>query len=308
MPDNAAKTDLPDSAKIRQRYITALAVLIGFAIILFFSDWIISVIITNYLPGLRGYTGYVWKGTNAVIGILGAYFIYRILTSIIDLQVRRRPIKGAGELQKLLLRIVFYFIAIFVILTAFGISTSGALAGGAVGGVIIGLAAQTVVTSILSGLLLSTSKTLFPGDIVLLRSSYWGSTDMLVRIIRVNTMYTEALTQNNSKVRFPNPLLLNYTVLTHLSSDTAFEYPLQVSVNSDASASKIKALAAKMIARNLSKMNMQNTEITFLAKSSFINTFTVTLKMNNFLEVNRATDAVNAAFDDAYWAVKSGKA
>ena len=282
-------------------------VLLGFAILLFFSDWIISFVIVNYLPGLRGYIEYLWKGTNALIGILGAYIIYRILISVINLQVRRRPSKGAGEIQKLLLRVVFYFIAIFIILTTFGVSTSGALAGGAVGGVVIGLAAQTIVTSILSGLLLSTSKTLFPGDIVLLKSSYWGSTDTLVRIVRVSTLYTEALTQNNNKMRFPNPLLLNYAVLTHLNSDSTFDYPLQVSINADVSASAVKANAEKAISKELAKLQIPRPEIILLSKSSFISTFTVMLKISDFLAVNKATDVVNMAFDDAYWMAKNSK-
>ena len=118
MTDSTAKTDQPSAGKIRQRYLTALAVLLGFAILLFFSDWIISFVIANYLPGLGGYIEYLWKGTNALIGMLGAYIIYRILVSVIDIQVRRRPSKGAGEIQKLLLRVAFYFLAIFIILTA----------------------------------------------------------------------------------------------------------------------------------------------------------------------------------------------
>ena len=307
LPYVETKADQPDTGKIRQRYLTALAVIVGFAILLFFSDWIISFVITNYLPGLRGYIEYLWKGTNAAIGILGAYIIYRILVSVINLQARRRPAKGAGELQKLLLRIIFYFLAIFIILTAFGVSTSGALAGGAVGGVVIGLAAQTIVTSILSGLLLSTSRTLFPGDVVMLKSSYWGSTDMLVRIIRVNTMYTEALTQNNNKIRFPNPLLLNYTILTHLSSDSTFDYPLQVSINADTSASAVEAIAENAIAKEFAKLKIPKPEIILLSKGSFVSTFTVILKISDFLEVNRATDLVNRAFDDAYWKAKNSK-
>lgn len=307
MPDSTTKIDWAEAGKIRQRYVTALAVLLGFAILLFFSDWIISFVITNYLPGLRGYIEYLWKGMNALIGIFGAYIIYRILVSVIDLQVRKRPSKGAGELQKLLLRIIFYFIAIFVILTAFGISTSGALAGGAIGGVVIGLAAQTIVTSILSGLLISTSRTLFPGDIVLLKSSYWGGTDMLVKVVRVNTMYTEALTQNNNKIRFPNPLLLNYTLLTHLSSDSTFDYPLQVSINADAPASTVKSNAERIITKELARLKIPKPEIVLLSKGSFVSTFTIMLKMSNFFDVNKATDAVNRAFDDAYWKAKSEK-
>ena len=307
MSDSTTKVDQPPVGKIRQRYLTALVALLGFAILLFFSDWVISFVIIHYLPGLGGYIGYLWKGTNALIGILGAYVIYRILISVIDLQVKRRSSKGAGEIQKLLLRVAFYFLAIFIILTAFGVSTSSALAGGAVGGIVIGLAAQTVVTSILSGLLLSTSKTLFPGDIVLLKSSYWGSTDTLVRVIRVNTLYTEALTQNNSKMRFPNPLILNYVVLTHLNSDSTFDYPLQVSINADVSASAVKASAQKAIAKELARLKIPNPEIILLSKSGGTSTFTVMLKISDFLDVNKATDVVNMAFDDAYWEAKRSK-
>jgi small-conductance mechanosensitive channel len=67
--------------------------------------------------------------------------------------------------------VLFYFIVISILLESFGISLSTALAGGAVGGIIIGLAVQTIVTSVLSWFLVSSSRTILPGEVLLIQSS-----------------------------------------------------------------------------------------------------------------------------------------
>lgn len=304
MPDVKSAASKLDTLKIRQRYIIAILVVIALAILLFSADAVVSFIIRYYLPSLDQYISYAWQGSNALIGIVGAYVIYRILASIITIQASKIHARGGGEIQKVVLRVIFIFVAIFVALTAFGISPSGALAGGAVGGVVIGLAAQTTLTSILSGFLLSSSKTLFPGDIVLFKSSYWGSVDIPVKVIRVSTLYTEARTPNGNLVRFPNPLLLNYTILAHLDYGGEFVFPMQVAFNSDVNAAKVGDLASVPIKREFAKMHTKNPEILFSSKASMTNTFTVLITASEFSELNKLMEIVNREFERAYWQLK----
>lgn len=304
MQDSKTASSKVKSMKIQHRYIIAIAVLIVFAFILFSVDAAISFIIRNYFSGLDQYLPYAWDASNALVGILGSYVIYRLFLSIININAAKAHEKGAGEIQKIILRVIFYAVVIFVILTAFGVNPSGALAGGAVGGVIIGLAAQTTLTSILSGFLLSSSKTIIPGDIVILRSSYWGSVDMLVKIIKVNTLYTEALTANGNKMRFPNPLLLNYVVLTHLDNNDQFVYPMQVQLNWDVNASTLVDDAKPRINKAFSKLHVPKPEIIFSSKGNFVTVFTVLIKMTEFSDVNKLMEIVNREFERAYWELK----
>ena len=140
---------------------------------------------------------------------------------------------------------------------------------------------------------------------MILRSSYWGSVDMLVKIIKVNTLYTEALTANGNKMRFPNPLLLNYVVLTHLDNNDQFVYPMQVQLNWDVNASTLVDDAKPRINKAFSKLQACKTGNNILgSKGNFVTVFTVLIKMTEFSDVNKLMEIVNREFERAYWELK----
>ncbi len=298
----------PVTSSVRSRYLTAIAILVIFIIALFSVDAFVSNIITSFFPNLDPYIIYGWEASNALMGIVGSYIIYRILVSVVKIRAAKKKDPASAEVQKLILRVLFSFIAIVITLTSFGVSLSGALAGGAIGGVIIGLAVQTVTTSILSGFLVSTSRTLLPGDTALMKSSYWGGVDLMIKITRVSTLYTEGITQNGNIMKFPNPLLLNYTILTHLREKEGLHlYPLQILLNPDVPAKKLEEKARANMAGEFKKMRLPIPEIVFASKGtqgSQLNSFNVLIRFNDISEINKLAGIVNHAFDDAYWSVK----
>lgn len=289
------------------KYLMALLTLIVFVIALFSVDAIVSYVINHFFPSLAHYIVYAWETSNALIGVLFSYVLYRILLSLVENHSNRRDV-AAVELQKLIVRVIFSFIAVSIILTSFGVSLSGALAGGAIGGVIIGLAVQTITTSILSGFLVSTSRTLLPGDMVLLKSSSWGSIDLLVKITKVSTLYTEAITQNGNTMRFPNPPLLSSTVLTHLNKvDGSHLYPFQVIVNIDVPVAKFESKAKSKIGIEFKKRGFAAPEIVLNSKGTVgvpSNVYSVLVLFNDISEINELANIINHAFDEAYWSAK----
>lgn len=290
-----------------QRYAVAILVAVLFAVFVLFLDRIIVLGIGSnpaYAPDLR----YLVDGSNTVIGIVGAYIIYRIACSVIDRKAHSRSEKGMGELKKIVLRILFFFFVIFIALSSFGVSLSGALAGGAIGGVVIGLAMQTITTSILSGVLVSTSKTILPGDVVLLKSSYWGSVDIPAEIAKVRTIYTEVRTQNGQIMRLPNPLVLNYTLLTHLENETGLSYPLTVVSNADVKGHVLQERVQKELDKLLHGKDEKNPEIHFISRTGATNTYVVMIYVADFLELNGAINTVNRTFEHVYWEMKEEQA
>jgi small-conductance mechanosensitive channel len=289
----------------KHRYAAAIFIVIVFSIAVFVVDMAITFLIEVYFPGLASYTLYIHEISHALVGVFGLYILYRLIASIINLQAARQHEEGEAEAKKLILRVLFFFAAIFIALLSLGISLSGALAGGAIGGVVLGLAAQTVVTGILSGVLVSSSKTLLPGDIVLLKASYWGSVDILIRIVRVNTLYTEAMTQYGNLVRFPNPLVLNYAVITYLKKGDKISFPLQVVINADVSMEQLQKAVERDLNGEFEKRKLQHPEIIFLSRAGATNTFTVSMTLDTFSEINTVMGIVNNAFDRHYWKLKA---
>ncbi len=290
------------------RYLIAIVVVGIFAVVVFSFDHLLFYEVTTYFAAYDSYLSYITAGSNSIVGIVASYVIYRILASAVGSRAgNRRAEIGAVAIKRIMLAILFSFIALFITLTAFGISLTGVLAGSAIGGVVIGLALQTITTSVLSGLLVSVSKTLLPGDVVLMRLSSWGGMDLVVEILHVQTVFTEVRTQNNHMTRIPNTFLLNSVILTHLEGKDGFYYPLTVSLNSDVNGSRLQDIATSAINREFEGRHIQKPEITFLTKVVNTNTYVVTVHVDKFLNLNYYVNAVNRAFDKAYWQLKAAQ-
>ncbi len=290
--------------KIKSRYMMAIALSLIFIAAVFLVNAAVYFIIINYLPWLYFYIAYATQISGAVVGIVGAYIVYRILASIANLYSKQRGDIGSGEAIKLIFRVLFYFVAILIILTALGVSLSGALAGGAIGGIILGLAVQTVATSILSGFLISSSRTIFPGEVIVIQLSAWGSS-VLCKVKKVGHIFTEVTTQNGINVKIPNTALMTSSMFLLLKSGPSYTYTMQVAVNADVPMKDFGKRVDAVLARyNSLKREKLRHEIYLFSKAGGANTYNVVLHFDSFEEVNEIIDAVNNAFDEAYWSLK----
>ncbi|MGD0728578.1 MAG: mechanosensitive ion channel family protein [Candidatus Micrarchaeaceae archaeon] len=288
--------------RIRGRYLLALVLIILFTIALFVADTVAYILIKRFAPSYVSYIPYIVEATRILLGILGAYIVYKILLSVVELRGKQKHDFANTEVIKLFLRVLFWFAVIAIVLTGFGISLSEALAGGAIGGIIIGLAVQTVFTSIISGFLISSGKTLLPGDIVILHSLSWG--DLLCKVVKVNILLTEVITHDNNRVKVPNTLLATSTVFTHLKNSMDYSYPFQVIVNADVSATILEKKANEILKSKFYKLKLKIPRIYLYQKTGTTNVFNAVLSFNSFDDLNGLINLVNTAFDDAYWSIK----
>jgi small-conductance mechanosensitive channel len=303
-----------DSGKSKQqstlihRYITALALMFGFIIIATFLDKTIIYVILKYFPTYSQYALYVYESFNAIFGIVGIYIIYKLLISAVNARERGKTEKSNLEVIKVVLRVLFYFAVISIILYAYrsslNINLGQVLAGGAIGGIIIGLAVQTIATSILSGFLLSSSRTLVADDALIMHSSVWGG-DMLCRVISVNVLFTEVYTQNGNRMKLPNTVLMSNATFTKLRSGDCYSYPIQVVINADVPAAQFDKMVRDELRKNLSKLEKQIPKIYLVARGQTSYTFNAILGFNRFDEINETIDIVNKTFDDVYWKIKN---
>jgi small-conductance mechanosensitive channel len=248
----------------------------------------------------------VSDGLNVILGIFGAYIIYRILLSLLSLRERKETNISGSELGKVILRILFYIVAVSIVFVAFGpslgITLSQSLAGGAIGGIIIGLAVQTVVTSILSGFLVSSSRTITPGDVVVLYSSLWGS--LICKVVRVNVLFTQVITQTGNRIKLPNTTLFSSTTFTSLRQGDSYFYTIQVSIASDVHVTEFDRRVRIALKENLSKLKKKVPQIYLFSRAAAMNTFNVSINFSDFSEINDIIDITNKTFDDVYWALK----
>lgn len=290
-----------------RRYLVAFAFIVLLIVAAIAADRLINFLIIRYFPLYTAYIAYMSEGLNAILGIFGAYLIYRLLLSVLGLHERKETDQRRSETGKVILRMLFYIVAVSIALTSFGpslgITLSQSLAGGAIGGIIIGLAVQTVVTSILSGFLISTSKTLIPGDVMVLHSTLWG--DMICKVVRVNIIFTEVMTQTGNRVKLPNTTLFSATTFTSLKKGNAYSYTIQVSVAPDVHVTEFDRRVRIALKEKLSKLEKSVPQIYLFSRAFDRNTFNVTISFNDFSEMNEIIDITNKAFDEVYWGLKA---
>jgi small-conductance mechanosensitive channel len=255
-------------------------------------------IVSETLPSYIPYLDALSRGFDILIGILASYLVYKILFSIFVPYEFSRHGRRSSELVKLTLRILFFMAIISIILSASGVSLSGVLAGGAIGGIIIGLAVQTVTTNLLSGVLLASSKTLLPGDLLVLK--LFG-TETLCEVHKVTTIFTEFKTQNDQLLKIPNTLLLGSAVFTLIGKERPYSYAYPVTVETHVPYEKMENVIKLRLRKEFKKLGLPVPEAYFTAKAGGAETFTVKILFNRISEVNPAVDAVNRAFDAGFF-------
>lgn len=99
--------------------------------------------------------------------------------------------RGAG--LSLLVTIVGYLIVLVTLLSALGVNPAGLLLGGAITGVVIGIAAQQTLSNFFAGIVLLVNRPLVVGEHIVMRSAPLGGeyeglvTDMSLFYVRLET-------------------------------------------------------------------------------------------------------------------------
>jgi small-conductance mechanosensitive channel len=283
----------------RNQTIKLLLALIILAIVAFSLHLLSDFLIREVKP-LAPYVDYLDLAIDAAIVGIGGYIIIRVLQKLISIYLLSKVETSTAHTLSLFLNIALYSILVLAILAALGVNLTGAAIGGAIGGIAIGLAAQTFLSNILSGLMVTSSKTLKPGDAISLSSWIWGS-PIIGETQKVSILFTEVKTIYGNIVKIPNSAFLGNTVFTKLEGSNSLLYSFQVTVNADVAANQVLTKAENYIKDDFSKLKLTFPEIYFSGKNGGTNTFTVILHFQNLADLNKLLDLINEAFDKAYW-------
>lgn len=137
-----------------------------------------------------------------------------------------------------IIRGVVWVISGYIIIKELGYDLTGLVAGFGIGGVIISLAAQDTVKSLLSGAVILTDKPFDIGDLVEIGNYKGNVVDITFRSTRIRAL-------DNSIVTIPNSTITSeYIVNWNRLKTRRLEFVLNLSM--DTSSEKIKSIIAKM--------------------------------------------------------------
>ncbi len=257
------------------------------------------------------YRSYVIDGAEIILALVATFLAYKIVMYLVVKSLGKRMDHASIETVATVLRIVFYAVAIIAVLLSLGVNISAALAGGAIGGVVLGLAVQTVATNLLSGMFVASSRVLKPGDLVIINTGAWGAVNPMVwgevtcTISRIGMLWTTAENQYGNTMLIPNSILLGNILFTKLKYPEGYRYVKLVTVNADVQGDKIRKGAENELEGEFSKRKLKPPEIHYFSKNGGTVVFSVTIKFNDGKQLTELIDLVNGAFDRAYWKAKA---
>ena len=188
------------------------------------------------------------KGVDITVGSIFTFAIVLFGTLVAAALVRRglrRALNRKTTIEKgraeSFGKLSSYLIYVLGVITAFhiiGIDMSSLLAAGAIFGVAIGFAMQTVVQNFVSGIILMVESSVHPGDIIEVHDEIARVEDIRIRSTIVRTLFDE-------EIIVPNSFLVSNSLknLTMSDSDYRIVVPVGVAYNSDLRAAE-KALEA----------------------------------------------------------------
>ena len=174
---------------------------------------------------------------NAAIILVIVFWIAGMLTRSLERFLRRSSSLSytARELTVKFFRILFYFIAMLITLSALGVDlTAFAVFGGALG-VGIGLGLQKITANFVSGITLLLEKSIKIGDLI-------EVANVSGNVRELNIRYALIETADGREVLIPNEELVSTRVTNWTYSNTQARIEIPVGVNYDADVNLVKRL------------------------------------------------------------------
>lgn len=284
------------------RYRIASLIIIGIAIVILLEIYIFPMLESIY-PVLANYDRYVRDATVAVVIFGVAFLILRVLRKAVEISSRKAMGRNYHGVYTVL-RAIIYGIAIALFLAYAGVSLTGALIGGTIGGLILSFALQNTVSSLLSGLLLATAGVVKPKEKVSFYSWLFDN-PVLGEVIDVKLLTVQVRTIDGYFTELPNSALLAQAQFTNLGVGREIQAVLSVSVPVDAQIGGIMDIARKRLDSAKGETGILGIEAYFFSKAFNSNTIKVITRFANIGDYNRIVNAVNLAYEEAYWEMKN---
>jgi len=179
----------------------------------------------------KGFNHPEFLGLEAGAILLVAYLVAKAVTSASNAVLERHGIASRSHAARLFLNLLVGVAAILVLFNLAGVSAESLFLGSAFAGIVVGLAAQTVLANVFAGLLIVLADPYRPGDRVSFVTSSYGALapsyphEMMYpgysgTIRDVGLIYTVIELDGGGLAKFPNGIVLNALSLHQLPGDS----------------------------------------------------------------------------------------
>ena len=198
----------------------------------------------------------VKKGLAAAF--LGSLTLVTARLSVSLLRIYTTGDDGSSPLTSLfefLTKILIFSVGILIILQSIGIAITPLLTAFGVGGVSIGLALQTTLSNLMSGINIITSKKVRPGDYIRLKTGESG----YVRDVELKYTILQEITDNFLVI--PNSQLLAGSFSNYNLPDKSLLIPVEINIDYDSDLEQVEAITLEAANEILSQRNKKYNDI-----------------------------------------------
>jgi small conductance mechanosensitive channel len=160
---------------------------------------------------LPGYGPWIKVATVAVLMVVGSVAVHWLVRGLTPRLFRRLDPATAGTLG-FLIRLFAMSVVLIAALRIAGVTAATLALGGTITAVVLGLAAQQSLGGIFAGVVLQSARPFRVGERVRLVGGFLGSAPQEGTISSLGLFYT-TLAQGADRLRIPNSVLLNVTVV-----------------------------------------------------------------------------------------------
>ncbi len=259
-----------------------------------------------YFPSLTQYDIYIHYSTYAVIIFGFAVVISHITKNALDILSEKIGGRNLNGLYTIL-RAIIYGSAITVILLIMGISLTGAILGGTVGGLILSFALQNTISSVLSGLMLSSSGVLKPKEAVYIFS--WMFDNPVLGVVKdIRILTTQIKSIDGLIIDLPSTALLSssqFTDLTYSGDRKLLSHHILMGFAVDVPVWEMMEIGTKNLEAAKETVGIVKFQANFQIKGFNTNSIKVVFVFKDMSRYNDCVNLINTIYEKAYWEVKN---
>jgi len=207
-----------DTQKTPWRKLTVYALLLVILAVIFNSAQS-SAVMTAAAPHIRPWTNWVLAACWLVVGFWLVSRATHLFSRFASGQ-KTADSRAWTTLRRTLAAVGYLFVAL-VTLHLLHVQISSILVGGALTGVILGIAAQSTLSNLFGGLILLTVKPFSLGQTISIRSSYFSSIDYTGQVVDINWYYTTIADGDRRRI-VPNSAIITAVITIHAPKETQF--------------------------------------------------------------------------------------
>ncbi len=231
---------------------------------------------------------------------IGVYITIRLISIVSNWYLSRIPLRDREAIDQRVVRsiqyiflLVFGFLAIITFLKHFGITgtaLTASLTALGISGIIVGLAAQTTLADIITGIVLLIDRPFRIGDRILIEKiDTWGD------VLEIGWRSTRILTRDNRLVVIPNSVIGMGMVTNYSIPDKMFRVETDVFISYGPDIEYVRNLILESLAHEDWIMHDKPIQVLLLEFTESGVKFKVRCWIENFVETRISEDQLNTA-------------